>query len=243
MLNHTLKLSLDDDRHLIVGDIHGRYEQLLRLLDRANYDPAKDIVYTVGDMIDRGPDSVKVLEFFQRERCYTIKGNHELMCLDSDWYDTWVKNGGIECMDSVYAIGQDHEWLKDQIRNLPWVIEVGEDGEEGAFRIIHAEHPAGWPDAFLRKTLNEALNHSDPTFAHTVWSRKLVQAAAANVANMRPAGYGIEFHPERYRVNFCGHTPVNRALRCGDTWFLDTWFGKTQTMIDAVTFERFVEPY
>lgn len=183
MLNHTLKLDLDDDRHLIVGDIHGRYDMLEQLLEMANYDPAKDVVYSVGDMINRGPDSVKVIEFFQQERCYAIKGNHELMAADRDWWETWLAPhiGGLQCMDALGRHGYDHQWLKDQIRDLPWAIEVGEDGEEGAFRIIHAEMPAGWPDAFLRKTLNEAINHNDPTFAHTIWGRNLVNAATKNV--------------------------------------------------------------
>jgi hypothetical protein len=60
---------------------------------------------------------------------------------------------------------------------------------------------------------------------------------------MRPANHEIDFHPERARKNFCGHTPIDRAIKCGDTWFIDTWQGRTMTMIDAVTEERFVEPY
>jgi len=243
MLNHTLKLDLDDDRHLIVGDIHGRYEIFQRLLEKANYDPTKDVVYTVGDMIDRGPDSYKVLDFFQGGRRYAIKGNHELMALDNDWWDTWVANGGTQCLDDLERYGLDYNWLRDRIRDLPWVIEVGEDGEEHAFRIVHAEMPAGWPDAYFRKVLGEAINHNDPGFARLVWARNLVTEAAKNVANMRPAGHGIEFHPERYRLNFCGHTPVQRALKVGDVWFIDTWRSKTMTMIDAITEERFVEPY
>ncbi len=241
MLNHTLKLSLDDDRHLVVGDIHGRYDMFMRLLEKANYDPAKDVLYTVGDMIDRGPDSFKVLQFFQQERCYTIKGNHELMCLDKDWYDTWMNNGGEQCMEDLARYGKDHEWLKDQVRDLPWVIEVGEDDEEHAFRIVHAEMPAGWPDSYFRKVLNEAINHNDPGFARLVWSRKLVEAGARNVAQMKPAAYDIPFHPDRHRLNFCGHTPVNNALKVGDNWFIDTWWPRrTMTMMDAKTEEKFV---
>jgi serine/threonine protein phosphatase 1 len=243
MLNHTLKLDLDADRHLIVGDLHGRYDIFMRLLERAKYDPSKDIVYSVGDMIDREEDSVKVVQFFQQPRCYAVNGNHELMALDSDWYETWINNGGAECMIDLNRKGLTHEWLKDQLYDLPWVIEVGEDREENAFRIVHAEVPANWSDVDFVRAYNEALNVNDPFVARTIWGRTLVNAAAANVANMRPAAHGIEFHPERYRKNFCGHTPVNRAIKCGDTWFLDTWRGRCLTLIDAITEERFVEHY
>jgi serine/threonine protein phosphatase 1 len=242
MLNHTLEMSLDDDRHLVVGDIHGRYDMFMRLLDRANYDPTKDVVYSVGDMIDRGPDSVKVLEFFQQERCYAVKGNHELMAMDIDWWDTWIHNGGAECREDLHRHGRDDDWMKDILRPLPWVIEVGEDGEDGAFRIVHAEMPPGWSDAYFRKTFNEALNTDDPSFSRTVWGRNLVYAGAKNVANMLPTTNEIEFHPDRNRLNICGHTPVPRALKVGDVWFIDTWRSKTMTLIDAVTEEKFVEP-
>lgn len=243
MLNHTMSLSLDNDRHLIVGDLHGRYDMFMRLLDRVSYDPTKDIIYSVGDMIDRGPDSVKVVEFFQQERCYAIKGNHELMLLDDEWWDTWLANGGTECLADLERHGYDYRWLRNQVRDLPWVIEVGDDNEEHAFRIVHAEMPADWSDEHFRKILGEAINHDDPRVARLVWSRSLVKAGVQNIANMRPAGYGIKFHPERNRLNFCGHTPIQRAIKVGDIWFIDTWRGKTLTMIDAITEERFVVQY
>lgn len=243
MLDHTLTLDLDSDRHLIVGDLHGRYDVFMRLLERAKYDPTKDVVYSVGDMIDRDKDSVKVVQFFQQPRCYAVKGNHELMALDSDWYETWMNNGGEECMVDLTQKGLTHEWLKDQLRDLPWVIEVGGDNEPNAFRIVHAEMPPGWSDVFFRTVYDQAINVNDPFVAHTLWGRSLITAAARNVANMRPAAYGIEFNSDRHRKNFCGHTPVDRAIKCGDTWFLDTWRGRTLTMIDAITEEKFVEPY
>ena len=43
-----------DRRHFVVGDIHGRYEAFLNLLDEINYDQSTDMIYSVGDLIDRG---------------------------------------------------------------------------------------------------------------------------------------------------------------------------------------------
>src|SRR5205085_11577113 len=54
-------------RHIIIGDIHGCFTELLELLERVHLTD-DDIVVSVGDLVDRGPDSPRVLAYF-RERC------------------------------------------------------------------------------------------------------------------------------------------------------------------------------
>ena len=65
---------------IIVGDIHGCIEELNELIDNINLQPT-DLLYFIGDLIDRGPDSVAVVR-----RCYSLSmqynvklilGNHE----------------------------------------------------------------------------------------------------------------------------------------------------------------------
>ena len=51
-------------RTLIVGDVHGCWEELQELLRAAQIGDG-DQVIAVGDIVDRGPDSAKVLEFFR----------------------------------------------------------------------------------------------------------------------------------------------------------------------------------
>ena len=67
-------------RHVIIGDIHGCYRELLELLARAGATD-DDIIVSVGDLVDRGPDSPAVLRFFQercaRGRAIVLMGNHE----------------------------------------------------------------------------------------------------------------------------------------------------------------------
>lgn len=67
-------------RHIIIGDIHGCYDELLELLERAGT-TSDDVIVSVGDLVDRGPRSPEVLRFF-RERCaagraVVLMGNHE----------------------------------------------------------------------------------------------------------------------------------------------------------------------
>lgn len=63
--------------HLLIGDIHGCWDELQELLDRAALAPDDEII-ALGDIVDRGPDTVKVLDFFmQRPNARTLQGNHE----------------------------------------------------------------------------------------------------------------------------------------------------------------------
>jgi len=64
-------------RCLVIGDIHGCYAELLDLLDRAGLGTG-DWILAVGDVLDRGPDSQQVLEFFaRRPGASSVLGNHE----------------------------------------------------------------------------------------------------------------------------------------------------------------------
>ncbi len=51
----------EDGRDFVVGDIHGEYDQLMEALDHQNFDKDHDRLFSVGDLIDRGPKSVDVV--------------------------------------------------------------------------------------------------------------------------------------------------------------------------------------
>ncbi len=64
-------------RTLVVGDIHGCHRELLLLLDKAGLSSTDEIV-TLGDMVDRGPATGKVIDFFRsHKRATSVLGNHE----------------------------------------------------------------------------------------------------------------------------------------------------------------------
>lgn len=64
-------------RHVIIGDIHGCYDELQALLDLVA--PARDDeIIALGDIVDRGPQSERVLEFFRdTPNATSLMGNHE----------------------------------------------------------------------------------------------------------------------------------------------------------------------
>ena len=62
----------------IIGDVGGQFEAFKRLLDKM----PKEETVCVGDLVDRGPDSMKVIEYCIASGIKSLRGNHEDMMLD-----------------------------------------------------------------------------------------------------------------------------------------------------------------
>ena len=109
------------DRIYVIGDIHGHAELLDGMVSAIIGDlaarPVPDaLTVTVGDYIDRGPDSRGVLERLARNpfptRYVPLKGNHEEMLAaflgDPTTMASWRWNGGLE---TLHSYGVDVGWL------------------------------------------------------------------------------------------------------------------------------------
>lgn len=66
-----------------VGDLQGCYDPFRRLLDALDFDPSRDTLWLVGDLVSRGPKSLKTLRFVRQlgESAITVLGNHDLHLL------------------------------------------------------------------------------------------------------------------------------------------------------------------
>jgi serine/threonine protein phosphatase 1 len=102
-------------RAYAIGDIHGRLDLLNRLLvaveeDVSRRPPRKSILIFLGDLIDRGPDSMGVVERLRTYRHDRLKphflvGNHEEVLLrilagERGILASWLKFGGAQCLES-----------------------------------------------------------------------------------------------------------------------------------------------
>ncbi|MGD9546822.1 MAG: metallophosphoesterase [Candidatus Krumholzibacteriia bacterium] len=75
--SNGLVLDRPRGRTIVVGDIHGCWDEFATLLDGLGFD-AGDLVLCVGDLIDRGPDTWRVARFFRKTpNAHTALGNHE----------------------------------------------------------------------------------------------------------------------------------------------------------------------
>lgn len=118
---------------IAVGDIHGRYDLLDKLLEKLK--GTETILIFLGDIIDRGGQDIQVVERIRKltenpdseglSGCFCLQGNHEDMFIeavegDSESLSLWLTNGG---NFEQYSELQEHlEWFKD----LPIFLTVGE---------------------------------------------------------------------------------------------------------------------
>jgi serine/threonine protein phosphatase 1 len=103
-------------RVLAIGDIHGTYDALRALVAAAEL-TADDLLVTLGDYVDRGPDSAAVLDWLierkQTGKLVALRGNHERMMLDArtdcQTLEYWRTYGGDATLDSYFRRGGEGE--------------------------------------------------------------------------------------------------------------------------------------
>lgn len=151
--------------HYVIGDVHGCYKELMDLLNKIDKQDNEAVIYFVGDLLDRGPEVWKVLEWAMEHisldgkyRC--VRGNHEEMILD--WYKEWTKwwnAGGFaetnpfgfmpettydfsKWADGMNVLHPDKlEPIMKFLRELPYNRSVDiktKSGNSIRFRIVHA---------------------------------------------------------------------------------------------------------
>ncbi|CAL4319132.1 Bis(5'-nucleosyl)-tetraphosphatase [symmetrical] [Buchnera aphidicola (Periphyllus testudinaceus)] len=103
-----------------IGDIHGCYNQFKSLLKKVNFNIVKDQLWITGDLVGRGPDSFKVLEYiFSLEKnVKLVLGNHDLNLI-SIYYE--VQKRSIEKEISDLLNNNNMHDIMNKLRNVPLI--------------------------------------------------------------------------------------------------------------------------
>ncbi|MEN9391423.1 MAG: hypothetical protein RL017_721, partial [Pseudomonadota bacterium] len=69
--------------HYAIGDIQGCYAEFIKLLNKIEFNSNLDTLYLVGDLVNRGPESLKVLQWVYKNQdsVIVVLGNHDIYLL------------------------------------------------------------------------------------------------------------------------------------------------------------------
>lgn len=207
-----LRIDGDQYRHIwAVGDIHGCFNLLKRNMHRVDFDKEKDLLISVGDLIDRGDQNVECLDLINEKWFRAVRGNHEQMAIDALFNGVpshnWLYNGG----DWFFMQDYDNEVLSRaclaKAEQLPLIIEVNTNGKKTV--IAHADYP--FDEYEFGKPVDEQ---------YVIWSRERI--SSENVREIKGADLFL-----------FGHTPMRKgAVKRANQEYIDTGavFGYELTM-------------
>lgn len=213
-------------RDLICGDIHGCFSLLSKALAAVDFDVARDRLFSVGDLVDRGPESDRALEWLALPWFFAVAGNHEDFAIrwPAGFMDpgNYLQNGGAWNLSNPPDVQRD---FSEAFAALPVAIEL--QTSAGLVGIVHADVPGpSWP-AFVEALQSPALSKAarERLIDCAQWSRtrheRLDREAVAGV-----------------RAVVVGHTPMDAPTTLGNVHFIDTMGWRPPgrfTLLDAET--------
>lgn len=195
-------------RDFAVGDIHGAFPALQAALQAMRFNPEKDRLFSVGDLVDRGPASAAVLDWLDLPWFHAVCGNHDFMAWRS------ALGRPFAAVDHAAHGGKwlaelppyERQRIGERLSCLPMAIEV--ETPAGMVGIIHADFPSDdWND-----------------LAEIDWT---------DLDRMRSAAACCLWSIERYRMRYSGvvrniravvhgHKTLPKMKRLGNVYFIDT---------------------
>jgi len=196
-------------RDFVVGDLHGMFSVLETLLEKLNFNPKVDRVFSVGDLIDRGPESYRVLEFLDQSWFFAIKGNHEMMLIQgktrTSIYQSWTKKYGGAWWEDVSHTQQEE--IYKRLKQLPIIFEVACD--IGNIGIAHADVPVGlsW------QKIVQTIQHDEEIQNYIMWSGNRYKYLELTKETLAVEGIDLVV---------LGHTPIAKPLHIENLFYIDT---------------------
>ena len=176
----------------VIADVHGRADRFHDILEKIRFSDS-DVLYILGDVIDRNPDGIQILtEVMAARNMQMILGNHEYMMLnvvnapeDADLRDNmvlWFYNGGEVTLRAFRKLPEDErQRMIDYLEALPLNLELRVSGVN--WLLVHGAPAAAYdPDS---------TQYEDARM-YAVWER-LDPFAENDFAD---------------RIILCGHTPT-----------------------------------
>ena len=137
--------------HYVIGDVQGCYSELQALVKKIKFNPNKDKIIFAGDLVNRGHQSLEVMNF-----CMRYKGSIKAVLGNHDFYLLYLiehqkKNKSLKKVLDSKNIQKYHSWLK----KLPLLLEIKIKETKETFWISHAGIPYIWDIRMAKKLSKE----------------------------------------------------------------------------------------
>ena len=124
-------------RNIFIGDVHGCLVELQRLLDQVGLADG-DQCFFVGDLINRGPDSLGVLRLFRDLGAVSVLGNHEAFLLKKNFFENPSQSVAWGSLETL-AKASELSTLGEMVRTFPLLIQLND------LILVHAAlPPSAW---------------------------------------------------------------------------------------------------
>lgn len=207
-------------RDFVVGDLHGCMPALRVLLQQVEFHAARDRLFSVGDLIDRGPASSDALSLLREPWFTAVRGNHEQMLIDHlRRPDLKAAHDGVWLSQAYRSFTERQQfaarWLPTLDR-LPLVLGVGLEDPDPTrrFYVVHAELLED--RASVTQSMIEHWSFERPGKAmhRALWGRSLVGAWWD--------GHPVDrAHVPDLPLIVCGHTVLPGPRRLARQAFID----------------------
>lgn len=134
-----------------IGDLQGCYKELVQLLERIEFDPSKDKLLFAGDIVNRGPDSLKTLRFVKKlgAQAQMVLGNHDLHLL-ALWQGNQRHASKDRTLETILK-AKDASDLLEWLRHQPLMYHC----KKHNYHLVHAGLPPQWSAATAQKRARE----------------------------------------------------------------------------------------
>lgn len=237
-----------DGRDFVVGDLHGCYDELVKLLKYVQFNPKFDRLFSTGDLIDRGPKPMECLDLLNKDWFHPVLGNHEDLYLEKiDKINQGMMEGfdyhELEFIDAIKR-------YMPQIMKLPLVMEI-DHLLYGKVYIVHAEilpehlfannmqysskEYVSYLNFMEKNDLSKQLTEFFSTFPQEnydyilkqkmIWSRKVVTFFyEKNKQSINSSDFSFM---NKHKFNqgikvFCGHNVIPFPMKIGQQYYIDT---------------------
>ena len=175
-----------------IGDLQGCYDPFRRLLDAIDFDPGRDTLWLAGDLVNRGPKSLKTLRFVHgiRDSVITVLGNHDL---------------------NLLAMHSGAMRRGNRFKSLAKLLRA-DDADELCFWLRH--RPLAHHDKQLKTLLVHAGTHPQWTARQTLKRAAEVETALQGEAHAKLLGKMYGDTPDSWSGSLRGYKRLRFIVNC-----------------------------